>query len=83
MWCLSALAKYFQYGTPTYLWVGAGQCLPAARVGLGLGHLESKALFSRLGPSVSWPSLMLWLGNVHRGPQSCSSYLGLRAAVVT
>lgn len=27
MWCLAALAKYFQYGTSTYLWVGAGDLL--------------------------------------------------------
>lgn len=35
-----------------------------------LGFSQVKGtLLSRLGPSVSWSSLLAWLGNVHRGSQ--------------
>lgn len=48
-----------------HLWVRAGQPLLAAM----LGFSRVKGTLLGLGPSVSWSSLMAWLGNVHRGPQ--------------
>lgn len=46
-----------------------------------LGFSRVKDTLLGLGPSVSWSSLMAWLGNVHRGPQKRKHLLW--TAVVT